>query len=277
MEDTKFRYWRLNNPLLWGVLGSLIIFLGALVLAMRESCVVDALEHQNCVSLFKKFMNSSPNEMGDTLAGLAGSLAFLWIIVTVALQSQELSEQRKELRLARKEAARMADAMGAQAELFKDEQRQRREAENAALADELLSTLKHQLIHSGLINASWYFSSHDDEGQFSPKGVRIYLFERFIPEAKGEELIISVQGDAVGSAHEDLKHEASNNHQHVRPPAQRFALVDLHATLKNLKDLRPYLSRTNKEKLRRLRIDEFECALRKLLADRDLNLPSAAS
>jgi hypothetical protein len=41
---------------------------------------------------------SPSNEIGDTFAGVAGVLAFLWIIVTVWLQSEELAEQRKELK-----------------------------------------------------------------------------------------------------------------------------------------------------------------------------------
>lgn len=45
--------------------------------------------------------SASPNEIGDTLAGFAGTLAFIWIIVTVVLQSNELAEQRKEIKLSR--------------------------------------------------------------------------------------------------------------------------------------------------------------------------------
>lgn len=56
-----------------------------------------------CTSNFEKFLKSSPNEKGDTLAGLAGSLAFLWIIITVLLQSKELKLQRIELGETREE------------------------------------------------------------------------------------------------------------------------------------------------------------------------------
>ncbi|MEM7727688.1 MAG: hypothetical protein AAF311_00265, partial [Pseudomonadota bacterium] len=59
--------------------------------------------------------------MGDALAGIAGTLAFLWIIVTVLLQSQELSaqrdelvEQRNELRLSREEAAKSNQSLAFQ-------------------------------------------------------------------------------------------------------------------------------------------------------------------
>ena len=52
---------------------------------------------EDCRSNFSRFWISAPNEKGDTLAGVAGSLAFLWIIVTVLLQWKELALQRDEI------------------------------------------------------------------------------------------------------------------------------------------------------------------------------------
>ncbi|SHE97760.1 hypothetical protein SAMN05444273_103327 [Litoreibacter ascidiaceicola] len=54
-------------------------------------------EETICQTNYEAFLKSPPNEKGDTLAGLAGSLAFLWIIVTVLMQGRELSYQREEL------------------------------------------------------------------------------------------------------------------------------------------------------------------------------------
>lgn len=51
------------------------------------------------------FFTSTPNEVGDALAGLAGSLAFLWLITTVFLQGKELKEQRKVLSAQKNEFA----------------------------------------------------------------------------------------------------------------------------------------------------------------------------
>ncbi|MGR3452753.1 putative phage abortive infection protein [Pseudooceanicola sp.] len=42
------------------------------------------------------FLEASPNEVGDALAGVATALAFFWLITTVHLQSKELKEQRNE-------------------------------------------------------------------------------------------------------------------------------------------------------------------------------------
>jgi hypothetical protein len=70
---------------------------------------------------------SSPNEIGDMLAGFAGALAFIWIVVTVLLQAAELREQRGQFE-------KMADAQQAQAglmekqgKIFEDERVQRLE------------------------------------------------------------------------------------------------------------------------------------------------------
>jgi hypothetical protein len=42
------------------------------------------------------FLRASPNEVGDTLSGVATALAFFWLITAVSLQSKELREQRNE-------------------------------------------------------------------------------------------------------------------------------------------------------------------------------------
>lgn len=69
-----------------------------------------------CQPRFASFLNASPNEIGDTLAGFASALAFIWIIVTVLLQSKELASQREELGLTRREFERMAEAQAKQVE-----------------------------------------------------------------------------------------------------------------------------------------------------------------
>ncbi|MEL6882929.1 MAG: putative phage abortive infection protein [Pseudomonadota bacterium] len=48
-------------------------------------------------SFFTKFSMLPPNEIGDTLAGIFGSLAFLAAIAALIMQSAELSAQRQEL------------------------------------------------------------------------------------------------------------------------------------------------------------------------------------
>jgi hypothetical protein len=49
------------------------------------------------LSFQKNLLSLSLNEIGDSFAGFAGCLAFLWLIVTVLLQNTELRLQRKEV------------------------------------------------------------------------------------------------------------------------------------------------------------------------------------
>ena len=93
----------LKNPLLYGIILTTVIVFIVVILGASQNCQPDALGKIKCFSNFDLFMKSSPNEMGDTFAGIAGVLAFLWIIITVLLQSQELKAQREELENHRKE------------------------------------------------------------------------------------------------------------------------------------------------------------------------------
>ncbi|WP_299600009.1 hypothetical protein [uncultured Tateyamaria sp.] len=70
----------------------LVLFLWA---ALLPACFNSALGYVSCPTKFFYLRQATPNELGDTLAGFAGALAFIWIVVTVAMQSIELSEQRK--------------------------------------------------------------------------------------------------------------------------------------------------------------------------------------
>jgi len=150
----------IHSPLFWGWFISAIFAVLYFGLALAERCkLVD--EEKTCNSNFFWFTQSAPNEIGDTLAGMAGVLAFLWIIVTLMLQSQELREQRKELRQARKEYAKMSaaqqnqvDILTAQGEIFLQEQKQRAEMQAQELVDELLDEIV-VLFSNGFVSPFW--------------------------------------------------------------------------------------------------------------------------
>lgn len=96
------KFWRFKNPLMWGTLITFAFF--SILFLLGTSSICETTNGTEvCQNKFKIFLNSPPNEIGDTLAGIAGALAFLWIIVTVLLQSQELKAQRNELALQRNE------------------------------------------------------------------------------------------------------------------------------------------------------------------------------
>ncbi len=57
-----------------------------------------------------------PNEWGDLLAGLFAPIAFLWLVATVWIQSDELRLQREELALTRVEMEHTREVLTQQAE-----------------------------------------------------------------------------------------------------------------------------------------------------------------
>lgn len=140
--------YSLKPPVFWGVVATLCIVLFAASLGIGDACYEDG----ECENRFRLFLSSPPNEIGDTLAGFAGALAFVWIIVTVMLQSNELSAQREELELTREEMAEqrkatqdMANALHTQAKIFEDEMKYRSESRAKAILEQLLLSLEEHL------------------------------------------------------------------------------------------------------------------------------------
>lgn len=106
MSQQKKYFWRGNNPIAWGLTLSFIVVALFVFLALRQGA--------HGTSGFHEFLNSPPNAMGDTLAGFAGTLAFIWIVVTVWLQSSELAEQREQISLQTFEFEKTNDMLAAQ-------------------------------------------------------------------------------------------------------------------------------------------------------------------
>lgn len=88
-------YFKHNWPWIIGWVLTLCVLYFAYVSASWPACYETAQGVITCTTKWFYFKQSTPNELGDTLAGFAGALAFIWIIVTVAMQSVGLSEQRK--------------------------------------------------------------------------------------------------------------------------------------------------------------------------------------
>lgn len=78
------------GPIWFGVLGSVTIVLVVLWLAVQPSASGQG-------NKLADFWSLELNAMGDALAGLASTVAFLWLIVTAFIQRNELQEQRKSL------------------------------------------------------------------------------------------------------------------------------------------------------------------------------------
>ncbi len=170
-ESGALKFWRFGNPILWGIVATVMVVLAAVLLGVISTCNGTWWNAEACQTKWAYFLTAPPNEVGDTLAGFAGTLAFVWIIVTVWLQSIELAEQRKELSEQRAATQDMARSMAAQAKIFEDQQRREQEVEHKDTLDELLANLLRMCM---LVNRSvtWKVENHEDDysGLISDEG-----------------------------------------------------------------------------------------------------------
>lgn len=130
--EREFRFLSWNNPFIWGWGVTILVGLFFFVIGIHDNCNQPSNNTSNCASNFEHILSRPLNEIGDSLAGFAGTLAFVWLFVATWLQSQELQEQRRELRDARSEAKAMrlaseamAQSLNSQAEALQDERRRR--------------------------------------------------------------------------------------------------------------------------------------------------------
>lgn len=126
--------------------------------------------------------NATPNEIGDALAGVAGSLAFVWLVVTVVLQATELREQRKEFRKMADAQAKQVELLNIQGDIFRDEQRYRDEQRTWQFIEELFGEVDAK-IHRFMQLNDWimYTVSVGAEGQSSANRLGV-----FTPPQSGE-------------------------------------------------------------------------------------------
>ncbi len=169
-KETKIRWWK--RPVVIGWIATAVLtgfFVYSMTLSDCRTMLILGEVKSVCTSKWGELRTASPNEIGDTLAGVAGTLAFLWIVVTVWLQSQELAEQRKELKLTRDELEGQKEATQAmakaqaeqvrllevQGKIFIDEQKQRREDRAERLLEQLLENLDFLVTNERELAETW--------------------------------------------------------------------------------------------------------------------------
>jgi len=160
---------RVPVPIKVGVGLTIILFVMVVYLASIYRCSLMESGTLECRTNLLWFLDAPPNEIGDTIAGVFATLAFVWIVVTVFLQSAELAEQRKELELTRTELQLAREAQEAQlqvmqkqAEIFEDEKKQREWDRIEKVLDGLLVDLARKC---ELLNdlTTWEFDRHEDD------------------------------------------------------------------------------------------------------------------
>ncbi|WP_170448687.1 hypothetical protein [Ruegeria arenilitoris] len=165
------RYWSGVDGLIKFGLATTAIFLVVVIgFALDGTCkVIDG--EKMCEMRFLVLMDAPANEIGDTLAGLAGGLAFLWLVVTVLLQGKELAAQRKELELTRLEmmgqreaAQNLALAAAEQADLARQQNTALLEERASATFDRLLLEIRKMLLSDAWEGVDWLVRLDEYEG-----------------------------------------------------------------------------------------------------------------
>ena len=217
-------------------------------------------------------MAGDPNEFGDTLAGLAGSLALLWIIVTAWHQSVELREQRRIIEEQKDEIAaqriatqQMATALGTQARIYEDEMQARQEAKAKEEFRELLASLRTGFERAGEI--TWRVRSRRaaDPEQVVDKAITL---EAHVDRSKPiEDFLIDASFDLEALTNELFTaHEQHDSDDvYARPSRELRQVGYLTSVLDKLVRLYDRLSTSEQERYQRLRVSPMFFTYQKLI------------
>lgn len=215
------------------------------------SCSMGAFQPANDGNLYAnkydEFVHLKPSEMGDALAGVFSALAFVWIIVTVMMQSKELMLQRNELKLTRSETKRTADALGKQVEVLKDEQSQRQEDRAMRLLAQKLGTLRNSMDQSHL--STWRYAK-DESGDFPVNEIRLFRSSDLGELPRDIDAYVWEQSLAVLSSSRRLA-KIGREFQILQKPVQNHAL-DICQQLSSIVALEAKLSEDQRERIHKI-------------------------
>lgn len=130
---------------MWAVIATVLFTALLIYLSAIPTCNSSLFPYGECPAKWRHIVAAPINEVGDTLAGLAGVLAFIWLVATVLLQAHELGEQRREFKEQRKATQDMARAMASQAAIFEDEKLLRDENRAHELLNERVNGIVSKL------------------------------------------------------------------------------------------------------------------------------------
>lgn len=233
-------------PLLVGALLTVAVLGLALWAGDGEVC-----QDGTCTPKWKVFLNSTPAEIGDALSGVGSVLAFIWVIVTVWIQSIELRLQREEMRDQQAETAKMAEAMAQQSRIFEQEQIERAEDR----ADKELDALVDRFLTAVGYIGNWY----NDRAELVEFSTMQNDDERFDYALT----VVSVMQTKLV----DRKNEVYNSNQRAVDPDDAILAAKY---LRQINEIRPRLSTASQIWLTKFEIETALQALDWLLAQPQL-------
>ncbi len=262
-EKTKRPFWK--NPIAWAIIATGLVAAFGFWAGGLEACGVDFWGNRSCSGTkWSAFLEATPNEVGDTLAGFAGALAFVWLIATVVLQGQELREQRLEFEKMANAQEAQANVLKTQADIFVKEQSQRDEARAEQLFEEKLRSFIVSLVESPSRGLCWAFSNGtiDDEG-YSYGEVHSYsLSSEKYENQTIDEAIINFRR-RLPSIRETLWDFLHQSVDYRLPPKEKF-VSNLVSDLESIVAIKCKLSEPQQVRLSRMRLPEIIDQLQKL-------------
>lgn len=258
-EKKKHRVWK-EPAFLLGVVLTVVI---SALFAYSLFCLPVVAEEQSYTSKWAYLKTASPNEIGDTLAGVAGSLAFVWIVVTVWLQATELREQRVEFEKMAEAQGDQVDLLVKQGKIFEDEQRQRMERQAHDKLDEQLISLCVLLAEHPKV--AWSIATGND------KPMDAFRTESLLPITVNPEIIhleLPRVARRFSKSLVALRNAADTGgfnpeHEFPKSPLRGFGLS---TALEDLSNTKEDLSEAQRIRFDRLRIESSQHFLEEIFA-----------
>ncbi len=253
-----------TTPLIIGSLLTVVIFGVGFISAFLPACYETTQGITNCPTKWFYLKQSTPNELGDALAGFAGALAFVWIVVTVWIQSQELSAQRAELAETRKELelARIAQekqlaVMETQAKIFEDEQSQRAEIRSKELLEQLLQDLRNIVAYD---NTYWEYRENPD-ALFGGRPVSRRLFTRPSKTDLSIDDFFWEQERFANQTYSEILDDIDSDKLDENSFPEKKNLTDALKTINRILIVEGKLGEDQQERLRKIRLQELKLHL----------------
>lgn len=227
-----------------------------IVIVLLRAGLIEDCHGGACTSKFEQFVKLKPSEMGDALAGFFSALAFIWIIVTVFIQSRELREQRKEFTQQREATQNMAKAMATQAAIFQNEQRQRDENRAEELLNERLRSLVVTMSETGSRGLVWNFSNAEIDDEYGSTGeiISYTIGDRNDENLDIDEALLVLLRRLTGMRESLLDIQCQSIDW--RLPARSGVLPDLVQRVQSVIDMKGSLSPHQQERLNRMRLQK---------------------
>ena len=250
-----------------------LVLAGFVYMAWQRNCVLLPSEVLECQTNWAWFLSSPPNEVGDTLAGFAGALALIWIIITVWIQGHELREQRKELELTRTELTlareaqeKQLEVMQKQADIFEDEKKQRVWDRSKETLDELIKQAVELMLQN--TGAQWIFIYPVErlaDGRKTRREERFVLFEAYGGELDYEQYFRDASLNTKGNLNLVDERRFDNLLEMSFSDIDLRALQKLQEVLSSIKILARSLGPAELVRIERIRVDSLVIEIERAL------------